>query len=100
MGTPNTSNPPWPIWGILSLILAALGLLVSLYFLLFGGIVQPLWLFWLVIAFFLVLFLLGFMSGLIGVVRRELPKWLSFTGSILTFLLIIAAILFLNWLLG
>ncbi len=100
MGTTNTSNPPRPIWGILSLVLAALGLLVSLYFLLFGGILQPLWFFWLEIALFLVLFLLGFMSGLIGVIRQELPKWLSYSGTILTLLLTAIAILFLNWLLG
>src|SRR5215510_9003912 len=85
----NASKPahePSAIFGILSLILASLGLLIVVYFASAAGwgIVRPRWI--IVFAQYLLLSLLasGLASGIAGAVRREQPRWLSITGLLLT----------------
>ena len=100
MTTPDVSNPPRPVWGILSVTLAALGLLIVLYFALFGGIPHSLGSIRFALILLLVLLLFGLITGLMGVTRHELPRWLSITGLILTICVMVATALFLNWLIG
>lgn len=89
-----------PIWGILSIILATLALLVIVYFALFGGIPYPLLFIRFALILLLALLVFGLVTGLIGFIQNEQPRWVSVTGLILTICLIVVAALFLNWLIG
>lgn len=91
----NASDKQMPLWGILSIVLAPLGLILVFSFASAGG-----WGFVpirsvIVFAQYLLLALLGsgMAASIIGMVRREQPRWLSVSGLILT-LCTIAAIAF------
>jgi hypothetical protein len=86
MDTTNTAHQPTPIFGILSLTLSPLGLLIVVYFASAAG-----WGFThsrglIVFAQYLLLSLLGsgLASGIAGMVSREQPRWLSVSGLIMT----------------
>jgi hypothetical protein len=98
--TPSPLNSSRPIWGILSVTLAILALFIVVYFALFGGIPHSLQFIQIALVLLLVLLVFGLITGLIGVSRNELPRWLSMSGLILTIVIIVAAVLLLNWLIG
>jgi len=86
MNTSNTSDTSVSIWGFLSIVLAPLGLLLVVYFASAAGwgAVHPRWL--TTSAQYLLIFLLasGLASGIVGVIRRDEPRWPSVTGLMLT----------------
>ena len=86
MNTIHTSEKRTPFWGILSMVLAPLGLLLVIVFASAGdwGVIPSRRV--IVFAQTLLLALLGsgMVSGVIGVARREQPRWLSVSGLILT----------------
>ena len=96
MNTSNISTKPAPIWGILSLALSPLGLLIVIYFASGAGTGAVHSRGVITFAQYLLLSLLGssLASGVMGLVRREQPKWLSVSGLILTFCIISAIGLF------
>ena len=89
-----------PIWGILSLILATLALLIVVYFLLFGGIPYSLVFIRFALILLLVLLVVGLITGLMGVIQGEQPGWVSRSGLILAIGIALFSVLFLNWLIG
>ena len=97
MSTSNASIKSVPVWGTLSVTLAPLGLLLVLYFAAGAGwgVVHPRW--FIVFSQYLLLVLLGsgLVSSAVGLVRGEQPRWLSFSGLILTLLIIISIAVFL-----
>lgn len=92
----NISNKSTPIWGILSVVLAPLGLLLVIYFASGArwGAVHSRGV--IVFAQYLLLALLGsgLVSGVAGVIKREQPRWLFVAGLILTICIIGAIALF------
>ena len=96
MNTFNASDKPTPVWGILSLVLAPLGLLIVIYFAsgAGSGVTHPRWL--ITLAQYLLLALLGCstVSGIVGLAKREQPRWLCLSGLILTICIISAIALF------
>jgi hypothetical protein len=96
MNTSNASNKPTPIWGILSLVLSPLGLLIVVYFASAAGwgVVHPRRV--ITFAQYLLMALLGsgLASGVAGMVKREQPGWFSVSGLILTICIISAIALF------
>ena len=86
MNTTNTAHQPSPVFGVLSLILSPLGLLLVVYFASAAswGAVHPRWV--IIFAQYLLLALLGsgLASGIAGMIRREQPGWFSVNGLILT----------------
>jgi len=98
MNTSNTSDTSVPIWGILSIVQAPLGLLLVVYFASAAGwgAVHSRWL--ITSAQYLLIFLLtsGLASGIVGVVRRDEPRWPSVTGLMLTICITGVIALFFN----
>ena len=98
MNPTKPAQQPIPIFGILSLLLAPLGLLIVVYFASGAGwgLVHPRWA--IVFAQYALLFLLGsgLASGFAGIVRREQPTWLSTKGLILTICITGAIALFFH----
>src|SRR5688572_17126433 len=92
----NASIKSTPIWGILSMVLAPLGLFLVIYFASGArwGAVHSRGV--IVFAQYLLLALLGsgLVSGVAGVIKREQPRWLSVAGLILTICIIGAIALF------
>ena len=86
MNPSNLRNNSDPLFGILSMVLAHLGLLLVVYFASAGGwgVVHHRWM--IVFAQYLLLLLLGsgLASGIAGLIRRERPRWPSITGLVMT----------------
>jgi hypothetical protein len=86
MNSLGVSDKPTPIWGILSTVLAPLGLLLVVCFASgarWGAVHSRAVI---VFAQYLLLALLGsgLVSGIARVLKREQPRWLSVAGLILT----------------
>jgi|RhiMetdeSRZDD1v2_1073273.scaffolds.fasta_scaffold1670634_1 hypothetical protein len=88
MNTSNTPNNAAPLWGILSIVLAPVGLLIVMYFAFTDGWGFARWT--IIFAQYLTLSLLGsgMAAGLAGVIRREQPKWPSVIGLVMTICII------------
>jgi hypothetical protein len=84
MNSVNSSGKSTPIWGLLSLVLSPLGLILTVYIALgagsgdinLGRIIPTLYL--------LIFFLgSGLLSGIFGIIKRESPTGLSIAGFLL-----------------
>lgn len=96
MNSSTISKKPIPVWGILSMALAPLGLLLVIYFASGASwsAVHPRRI--IVFAQYMLMFLLGsgLISGITGVAKREQPSWLSASGLLLTICITAALALF------
>jgi hypothetical protein len=92
----SASTKPGLSWGMLSLVLSPLGLLLVFYFASAGGwgIVQSRRV--IIFAQYLLIALLGsgLLSGIVGLARREEPKSVAVSGLIVTISVTLAIALF------